>query len=312
MSRGANTRAETSPPRPPQPPCRFAERGAGGRDVVDEEDRPVLQGRPPERRRRHRSHCAFAGAGSTHPGSALRGGGSACAGQTCQARQRRRDAVQAPPPDCSAACNSGGDERDRHHQRIVSLYQLDKEPRRKTRQEGRQLQAVTMLEGKNQVARAAGVTEAATDGGKSWQRVAQLERRRADRQACAPRAARSARRPVRRSAQDFPSKRVQRPVVSAKRRHSTHWCGTIMSTSPPPACRKWPAKCFRQVHDADSLAAGGKDSVKGAASFPCGINPARRRCAHHERNSCHSQAVRQRCLYHNRSRAAAGLTDMIF
>ena len=79
-------------------------------------------------------------------------------GNSAEMPCKLRRLIVAPPVIAAAM------KRDRHHQRIV-LYQLDKEPRHETRQEGRQLQAVTMLEGKNQVARAAGVTEAAADGG---------------------------------------------------------------------------------------------------------------------------------------------------
>ena len=68
-----------------------------------------------------------------------------------------RRLILAPPLIAAAM------KRDLHDQRIV-LNQLDKEPRHETCQEGRQLQAVTVLEGKDQVARAAGLAEAATDG----------------------------------------------------------------------------------------------------------------------------------------------------
>ena len=169
-----------------------------------------------------------------------------------------RRLIVAPPVIAAAM------KRDRHHQRIV-LYQLDKEPRHETRQEGRQLQAVTMLEGKNQVARAAGVTEAAADGGKSWRR----------------RPAGGAERIGKRVAQGQPAtladRRGDRCKIFPAGGTETCCFGKTAAQhalvqhnqvgKPAAGFRKWPAKCSRQVHDADSLAAGGKDSVKGAASF---------------------------------------------
>ena len=169
-----------------------------------------------------------------------------------------RRLIVAPPVIAAAM------KRDRHDQRIV-LYQLDKEPRHETCQEGRQLQAVTMLESKNQVARAAGVTEAAADGGKSWRRrpaggAERIGKRVAQGQPAALADWRGDRCKI------FPAGGTE--TCCFGKTAAQHALVRHNQVSKPAAgFRKWPAKCSRQVHDADSLAAGGKDSVKGAASF---------------------------------------------
>ena len=144
-----------------------------------------------------------------------------------------RRLIVAPPVIAAAM------KRDRHDQRIV-LYQLDKEPRHETCQEGRQLQAVTMLEGKNQVARAAGVRKqprmAASRGGVAQQAA------QSGSASVWPKGSPQRSQIGAAIGQDLPSRRYrdllfrQTAAQHALVRHN-------QVGKPAAGFRKWPAKC---------------------------------------------------------------------